>query len=114
MCACVCDCQLFISWQYAYMYLSLFVYPRIFFNPHSLSMILFQATSAPIFRMQENSPQFRLNNLEPGREYQFSVYAVNAKGRSEPPVVIERVRVAAQLGPYGEYSCRTAGYPTLP
>lgn len=80
----------------------------------SLSVILFQATSAPIFRMQENSPQFRLNNLEPGREYQFSVYAVNAKGRSEPPVVIERVRVAAQLGPYGEYSCRTAGYPTLP
>lgn len=77
-------------------------------------MILFQATSAPIFRMQENSPQFRLNNLEPGREYQFSVYAVNAKGRSEPPVVIERVRVAAQLGPYGEYSCRTAGYPTRP
>lgn len=63
----------------------------------------FQATSAPIFRIQENSPQFRLNNLEPGREYQFLVYAVNAKGRSEPPVVIERVRVAAQLGPYGEY-----------
>ncbi|EDW45245.1 GM10106 [Drosophila sechellia] len=59
-----------------------------------------QATSAPIFRMQENSPQFRLNNLEPGREYQFLVYAVNAKGRSEPPVVIENVRVAAQLGPY--------------
>jgi len=53
--------------------------------------------------MQENSPQFRLNNLEPGREYQFLVYAVNAKGRSEPPVVIENVRVAAQLGPYGEY-----------
>lgn len=52
--------------------------------------------------MQENSPQFRLNNLEPGREYQFLVYAVNAKGRSEPPVVIENVRVAAQLGPYGE------------
>lgn len=62
--------------------------------------------------MQENSPQFRLNNLEPGREYQFSVYAVNAKGRSEPPVVIERVRVAAQLGPYGEYS-RIALYPNL-
>lgn len=61
-----------------------------------------QATSAPIFRMQEQNPQFRLNNLEPGREYQFLVYAVNAKGRSEPPVVIERVRVAAQLGPYGK------------
>ncbi|XP_065372500.1 uncharacterized protein side isoform X2 [Calliphora vicina] len=61
-----------------------------------------QATSAPIFRIQEPNPQFRLNNLEPGREYQFVVYAVNAKGRSDPPVVIERVRVAAQLGPYDE------------
>lgn len=100
VCVCLCDCQLFISWQYAYMYLSLFAYLLIFFTP--LLILSFQATSAPIFRMQENSPQFRLNNLEPGREYQFSVYAVNAKGRSEPPVVIERVRVAAQLGPYGE------------
>lgn len=62
----------------------------------------FQATSAPVLRMQEPQPQFRLNSLEPGREYQFLVYAVNAKGRSEPPVVIERVRVAAQLGPYGK------------
>ncbi|KAM7361861.1 motor axon guidance molcule sidestep isoform 3-T3 [Cochliomyia hominivorax] len=61
-----------------------------------------QATSAPIFRMQEPNPQFRLNNLEPGREYQFVVYAVNAKGRSDPPVILERVRVAAQLGPYGK------------
>ncbi|XP_023171017.2 nephrin [Drosophila hydei] len=69
---------------------------------NELSTLNDQATSAPIFRMEENSPQFRLNNLEPGREYQFLVYAVNAKGRSEPPVVIERVRVAAQLGPYDE------------
>lgn len=84
------------------MYLSLFAYLLIFFTPLFRFSVSFQATSAPIFRMQENSPQFRLNNLEPGREYQFSVYAVNAKGRSEPPVVIERVRVAAQLGPYGE------------
>ncbi|SPP80624.1 uncharacterized protein LOC117582815 isoform X4 [Drosophila guanche] len=71
---------------------------------NEISTLNDQATSAPIFRMQENSPQFRLNNLEPGREYQFLVYAVNAKGRSEPPVVIERVRVAAQLGPYDESS----------
>ncbi|XP_017041692.1 nephrin isoform X3 [Drosophila ficusphila] len=69
---------------------------------NEISTLNDQATSAPIFRMQENSPQFRLNNLEPGREYQFLVYAVNAKGRSEPPVVIENVRVAAQLGPYDE------------
>ncbi|XP_017847434.1 sialoadhesin isoform X1 [Drosophila busckii] len=71
-------------------------------SENEISTLNDQATSAPIFRMQENSPQFRLNNLEPGREYQFLVYAVNAKGRSEPPVVIERVRVAAQLGPYDE------------
>ncbi|KAH8306438.1 hypothetical protein KR018_011521 [Drosophila ironensis] len=69
---------------------------------NEISTLNDQATSAPIFRMQETSPQFRLNNLEPGREYQFLVYAVNAKGRSEPPVVIENVRVAAQLGPYDE------------
>ncbi|XP_073817369.1 motor axon guidance molcule sidestep isoform X4 [Musca autumnalis] len=73
-------------------------------NPgeNEISTMNDQATSAPIFRMQEPNPQFRLNNLEPGREYQFLVYAVNAKGRSDPPVVIERVRVAAQLGPYDE------------
>ncbi|XP_075166464.1 motor axon guidance molcule sidestep isoform X2 [Haematobia irritans] len=73
-------------------------------NPgeNEISTMNDQATSAPIFRMQESNPQFRLNNLEPGREYQFHVYAVNAKGRSDPPVVIERVRVAAQLGPYDE------------
>ncbi|XP_037943926.1 hemicentin-1 [Teleopsis dalmanni] len=69
---------------------------------NEISTLNDQATSAPIFRMQEPNPQFRLNNLEPGREYQFLVYAVNAKGRSDPPVVIERVRVAAQLGPYDE------------
>ncbi|XP_058985575.1 uncharacterized protein LOC109612281 isoform X2 [Musca domestica] len=73
-------------------------------NPgeNEISTMNDQATSAPIFRIQEPNPQFRLNNLEPGREYQFHVYAVNAKGRSDPPVVIERVRVAAQLGPYDE------------
>ncbi|XP_023159288.1 hemicentin-1, partial [Ceratitis capitata] len=69
---------------------------------NELSTMNDQATSAPVLRMQEPQPQFRLNSLEPGREYQFLVYAVNAKGRSEPPVVIERVRVAAQLGPYDE------------
>ncbi|XP_055853449.1 hemicentin-1 isoform X3 [Episyrphus balteatus] len=71
-------------------------------NDNEISTMNDQATLAPLFRMQESNPMFRLNNLEPGREYQFLVYAVNAKGRSEPPVVIERVRVAAQLGPYDE------------
>ncbi|XP_055908823.1 hemicentin-1 isoform X2 [Eupeodes corollae] len=72
-------------------------------NDNEISTMNDQATLAPLFRMQEPNPMFRLNNLEPGREYQFLVYAVNAKGRSEPPVVIERVRVAAQLGQLGPY-----------
>ena len=46
-------------------------------------------------------PQFKLNLLEPGRDYQLLVYAVNAKGRSEPPYIIDRVRIGPQLSPYG-------------
>ncbi|PSN56538.1 hypothetical protein C0J52_14748 [Blattella germanica] len=38
-------------------------------------------------------PVFWVNNLQPGRDYELAVYAVNAKGRSEPPVVIPRVRM---------------------
>lgn len=62
-----------------------------------------QATLAPLFRLQESIPQFKLQSLDPGREYQFMVYAVNAKGRSEPPVVIDRIRVQAPPLPYGKY-----------
>ncbi|XP_055373639.1 B-cell receptor CD22 [Condylostylus longicornis] len=62
-----------------------------------------QATLAPLYRLEEAQPLFRLNNLEPGREYQLMVYAVNAKGRSEPPVVLDRIRIGPQLlGPYDE------------
>lgn len=60
-----------------------------------------QATLAPLVRLQENVPQFKLPPLEPGRDYQFSVYAVNAKGRSDPPYILERVRVGSLLSPYG-------------
>lgn len=52
-------------------------------------------------RIQENVPQFKLNLLEPGRDYQLLVYAVNAKGRSDPPYIIDRVRIGSQLSPYG-------------
>ncbi|KAJ9579671.1 hypothetical protein L9F63_004673, partial [Diploptera punctata] len=38
-------------------------------------------------------PVFMLNNLQPDRDYELAVYAVNAKGRSEPPVIIPRVRI---------------------
>lgn len=62
-----------------------------------------QATLAPLVRIQENVPQFKIPPLEPGREYHFQVYAVNAKGRSDPPYIIERVRVGSLLSPYGKY-----------
>lgn len=45
------------------------------------------------FKMFEAEPTFHLRELEPGRSYRMSVYAVNAKGRSDPPVVIPAVRV---------------------
>lgn len=53
-------------------------------------------------RIQENVPQFKIPRLEPGREYHLQVYAVNAKGRSDPPYIIERVRVGSLLAPLGE------------
>uniref|UniRef100_A0AAG5CS19 Ig-like domain-containing protein n=1 Tax=Anopheles atroparvus TaxID=41427 RepID=A0AAG5CS19_ANOAO len=58
-----------------------------------------QATLAPLFRIQEQLPQFKLHSLEPGRDYQLLVYAVNAKGKSDPPFVIDKVRVGSALVP---------------
>ncbi|XP_055618314.1 hemicentin-2 isoform X2 [Toxorhynchites rutilus septentrionalis] len=58
-----------------------------------------QATLAPLFRIQEQQPLFKLHSLEPGRDYQLLVYAVNAKGKSEPPFVIDKVRVGSALIP---------------
>lgn len=60
---------------------------------------------APLVRLEENVPQFKLPSLDPGRDYQLLVYAVNAKGKSEPPYIIERVRVGQPLPPYGKYYC---------
>lgn len=58
--------------------------------------------SSPLYRVLGETPIFRLHSLEPGREYQLQVYAVNAKGRSSPPVVLSNVRVetAAEGAPY--------------
>uniref|UniRef100_A0A182Q665 Fibronectin type-III domain-containing protein n=1 Tax=Anopheles farauti TaxID=69004 RepID=A0A182Q665_9DIPT len=58
-----------------------------------------QATLAPLFRIQEQIPQFKLHSLEPGRDYQLLVYAVNAKGKSDPPFIIDKVRVGSALVP---------------
>jgi hypothetical protein len=63
-----------------------------------------QATLAPLVRIQENVPQFKIPPLESGKEYHLQVYAVNAKGRSDPPYIIERVRVGSLLSPFGKFS----------
>lgn len=47
----------------------------------------------PVFTTQSNKPQFRLPILEPGKEYQALVYAENAKGRSEPPIVLSHIKL---------------------
>lgn len=67
----------------------------------SLSRPHLQATTAPLRRIQESIPEFKLYELEPGREYQFLVYAVNAKGRSHPPVVMFGKNFADLIGPHG-------------
>ena len=58
---------------------------------------------APLVRLQETVPQFKLPSLEAGRDYQLLVYAVNAKGRSNPPYIIDRVRIGSLLSPYGKF-----------
>lgn len=60
-----------------------------------------QATTAPLRRIKETMPEFKLFDLEPGREYQFLVYAVNAKGRSHPPVVMLGKNFVDWIGPHG-------------
>lgn len=62
-------------------------------------------------RIQENVPQFKIPPLEPGREYHFQVYAVNAKGRSDPPYIIERVRYGSLTAPYGKRFQLCAMFP---
>src|SRR5699024_5545976 len=53
--------------------------------------------STPLYRLFGDQPSFRLRNLHPGREYQLVVYAENAKGRSQPPVLLPNVRVETEV-----------------
>lgn len=71
-------------------------------NTNEISTMNDQATTAPLRRIKESHPEFRLYDLEPGREYQFLVYAVNAKGRSHPPVVMQGKTFNDIIGPHGE------------
>lgn len=55
------------------------------------------APGPPLYRVFGAEPVFALSALEPGRDYELAVYAVNAKGRSDPPVIIPRVRVSTSM-----------------
>lgn len=72
-------------------------------NNNEISTMNDQATTAPLRRIKESVPEFKLFDLEPGREYQFLVYAVNAKGRSHPPVVMQGKTFNDIIGPHGKY-----------
>ncbi|XP_026468220.1 hemicentin-2-like, partial [Ctenocephalides felis] len=63
-----------------------------------------QSETPALYRMTETDPHFRVRGLLPGRDYQLLVWAVNAQGRSEPPVIIERVRVALPMSHVGALS----------
>lgn len=71
-------------------------------NNNEISTMNDQATTAPVRRMKEAQPEFKLFDLEPGREYQFLVYAVNAKGKSHPPVVMTGRSFNEVVGPHGK------------
>lgn len=71
-------------------------------NHNEISTMNDQATTAPVRRMKEAQPEFKLFDLEPGREYQFLVYAVNAKGKSHPPIVMTGRSFNEVVGPHGK------------
>ncbi|XP_050295244.1 nephrin isoform X2 [Anthonomus grandis grandis] len=51
------------------------------------------AVEPPTFRVLGERPVFKLLNLKPNREYQVVVYAENARGRSDPPIVLPIIQV---------------------
>ncbi|KAL1513908.1 hypothetical protein ABEB36_003247 [Hypothenemus hampei] len=54
------------------------------------------------FRVLGEKPVFRLANLRPQKEYQAVVYAENARGRSEPPIVLPIIQVKQSDSPFLE------------
>lgn len=68
---------------------------------HEMSTMNDQATTAPLRSIKKPMPEFRLADLEPGREYQFHVYAVNAKGRSHPPIIMQAKTSNDIVEPHG-------------
>ncbi|XP_039282898.1 neural cell adhesion molecule 1 isoform X2 [Nilaparvata lugens] len=51
--------------------------------------------SNPLYRLTGFVPRFTLRGLQPGTEYRLAVFAKNAMGASQPPVLIPGVRVSA-------------------
>ncbi|ERL85566.1 hypothetical protein D910_02985 [Dendroctonus ponderosae] len=51
------------------------------------------APESPAFRVLGERPVFKLLNLRPNRQYQALVYAENARGRSEPPILLPQIQV---------------------
>lgn len=51
----------------------------------------------PVYRVLGERPVFYLQSLQRGKQYQVAVYAENAKGRSDPPVILPNIRVEAEI-----------------
>lgn len=56
-----------------------------------------KTATAPLYRVHGADPKFVLHSLEPGNEYRLQVYAQNAMGQSNPPVVISGIRVSTAM-----------------
>jgi hypothetical protein len=52
------------------------------------------AGHVPINRIVSAEPRFALEDLDPGRKYDLTVHAANARGKSDP-ILLPRVRVLA-------------------
>ncbi|XP_044727959.1 hemicentin-1 isoform X2 [Chrysoperla carnea] len=53
--------------------------------------------SPRLFRVVENQPVFYLHNLDPGHEYKLVIHSINSRGLSDPPVVIDGVKIQQML-----------------
>lgn len=51
----------------------------------------------PVFRVLGERPVFHLHGLQPGKQYQVAVYAENARGRSDPPVILPNIQIDADV-----------------
>lgn len=62
-----------------------------------ISQLIFNCKITTHLSLSPCSLRCRLHSLQPGHAYQLLVYAVNAKGRSNPPVMLTNIRVETPL-----------------